>query len=316
MKRIFELNMKDIEEMDRQKLGDIIRNSEGRTVMSETVVACEPHTDGVSNPELAAAFGADLITLNLFNFSQPFIPGIDDLDIIRGFDLVEHGRQLENRMKENHDDPGYGKKVRSIVGRLLGVNMEPIPEGTDYPEGFRMSRENLLKVRDYGFSYIVLTGNPGTGVNEETLLSGVRLTREVLGDGIFIIAGKMHGAGSGNILDHKVYEQFIDAGADCILIPAPGTVPGFTLENAKGIIDLAHSKGALAMTAIGTSQEGASSQYIENLAMVSKMAGADIQHIGDAGNSGIAMPENIMALSIAIRGRRHTYRRMACSMRK
>lgn len=39
--------------------------------MSETVVACEPHTEGVSNPELAAAFGADLIMLNFFNFDQP-----------------------------------------------------------------------------------------------------------------------------------------------------------------------------------------------------------------------------------------------------
>ncbi len=48
----------------------------------------------------------------------------------------------------------------------------------------------------------------------------------------------------------------------------------------------------------------------------SKMAGADIHHIGDAGFGGIAPPENIMALSIAVRGRRHTYRRMGYSMRK
>ena len=63
-------------------------------------------------------------------------------------------------------------------------------------------------------------------------------------------------------------------------------------------------------------QEGSNSQVIEQIALMSKMAGADIQHIGDAGYGGIALPENIMALSVAIRGKRHTYRRMGYSMRK
>ncbi|KJE28617.1 hypothetical protein LG52_726 [Geobacillus kaustophilus] len=51
-----------------------------------------------------------------------------------------------------------------------------------------------------------------------------------------------------------------------------------------------------------------------DFALTSKMAGADLHHIGgDAGYHGIAVPENIMAYSIAIRGRRHTYIRMARS---
>ena len=43
------------------------------------------------------------------------------------------------------------------------------------------------------------------------------------------------------------------------------------------------------------------------------MAGADIHHIGDTGYVGMALPENIMAYSITIRGVRHTYHRMASS---
>ena len=43
-------------------------------------------------------------------------------------------------------------------------------------------------------------------------------------------------------------------------------------------------------------------------------AGADIHHIGDSGYMGMALPENIMAYSVAIRGKRHTYRRMAVSL--
>ena len=67
------------------------------------------------------------------------------------------------------------------------------------------------------------------------------------------------------------------------------------------------------MTSIGTSQEGSNSETIRNIALNAKMAGADIHHIGDTGYVGVALPENIMAYSIAIRGVRHTYHRMASS---
>ena len=46
------------------------------------------------------------------------------------------------------------------------------------------------------------------------------------------------------------------------------------------------------------------------------MAGTDIHHIGDSGYVGMALPENIMAYSVAIRGIRHTYRRIAQSIRR
>jgi len=46
------------------------------------------------------------------------------------------------------------------------------------------------------------------------------------------------------------------------------------------------------------------------------MAGADLHHIGDAGYTGMAVPENIFAYSVAIRGLRHTYARMARSIRR
>ncbi len=44
------------------------------------------------------------------------------------------------------------------------------------------------------------------------------------------------------------------------------------------------------------------------------MVGADIHHIGDTGVPGMALPQNIMAYSIAIRGERHTYHKMAQSI--
>ncbi len=74
--------------------------------------------------------------------------------------------------------------------------------------------------------------------------------------------------------------------------------------------------GKLVLAAIGTSQEGADEATVREIALSAKRGGADLLHIGDAGMSGMAVPENIQALSVAIRGRRHTYIRMAASVNR
>ena len=72
----------------------------------------------------------------------------------------------------------------------------------------------------------------------------------------------------------------------------------------------------IACECIGTSQEGADTATIRQIAFLCKMTGTDIHHIGDTGYPGTAIPENIMAYSIAIRGVRHTYHRMAASVNR
>jgi hypothetical protein len=47
---------------------------------------------------------------------------------------------------------------------------------------------------------------------------------------------------------------------------------------------------------------------------MAKMTGTDIHHLGDCRFFGIALPENLLAYSITIRGRRHAYQRMAMSL--
>ena len=46
-------------------------------------------------------------------------------------------------------------------------------------------------------------------------------------------------------------------------------------------------------------------------ALAAKRAGADVLHLGDMGAFGMPEPMNVLTASLAIRGRRHTYRRMA-----
>ena len=178
---------------------------------------------------------------------------------------------------------------------------------------------NARKAADMGVDMIVLTGNPGVGVDNEAIMQALSKLKDAVGDRVILTAGKMHASGiiseaGEKILTEKDIVDFIDAGADVILLPAPGTVPGITMESAGKLIKKAHEKGALAMTTIGTSQEGADEDTIRQIALMCKMAGADIHHIGDSGYMGMALPENITAYSVAIRGKRHTYRRMAMSL--
>ena len=46
------------------------------------------------------------------------------------------------------------------------------------------------------------------------------------------------------------------------------------------------------------------------------MTGTDMHHLGDAGYGGMALPENSLEYGKVIRGVRHTYHRMAASIRR
>ena len=303
MKRILDCTASDFARMSGADLKQSIKAAEGRTILAEVIGAFQPLLHCVTNAELAAAFGADIILLNLFDV---FNPGVNGLRV---------------------DEPDtVVRTLRTMLGRPVGVNLEPVDslvlaaETLDgLPEGRIASRAALQRAKDLGFDFVCLTGNPKTGVSNTEIVKAILVAREVFGSDGLIIAGKMHSAGvateSGNSMaELETVDSFVAAGADIILIPAPGTVPGFTLDKAAALVDAVHSGGALAMLAIGTSQEGSDEATIRQIALNSKMAGADIFHIGDAGVPGIAIPENIMTYSIVVRGIRHTYVRMASSV--
>lgn len=285
--------------MGKQEILASIKASEGRVLVSEVIGTVQPLLYNVSNAELAAAFGADLLLLNMFDPEHPVFHGLPEtapLEIIR--------------------------EIKRLTGRLVGVNLEPVEEATsNLPPGRRASVTTARQVREMGADLIVLTGNPGTAVSKQGILNAISNISQELGADLIIAAGKMHAAGilgeSGEgIITPDDVLAFAAAGCDLILVPAPGTVPGLTLEYVRSLVKLAHEQGVLVMTTIGTSQEGADPETIRHLALLCKMAGADLHHLGDAGYPGIAVPENIMTYSMTIRGRRHTYSRMARSINR
>ena len=303
LKRLIDTTARELTSYNKAELLTAISDSEGRTLAAETIGTVTPMLVNITNAEFVASLGADLIMLNIFDVNDPIIQGLPQTS-------------PEDTIRE----------VKRLTGRMVAINLEPavIKDGQEesvwnLTTGRQATVENARKAADMGVDMIVLTGNPGVGVDNEAIIQALSRLKEAVGDRVILTAGKMHASGiiseaGEKILTEKDVEAFVDAGADVILLPAPGTVPGITMEYAGNLIRKAHEKGALAMTTIGTSQEGADEATVRQIALMCKMAGADIHHIGESGYMGMALPENITAYSVAIRGKRHTYRRMAMSL--
>ena len=302
-KRLIDTTARELASYKKQELLTSIADSEGRTLAAETIGTVTPMLVDITNAEFVTSLGADLIMLNIFDVNEPVIQGLPQVPP----EEVVH-------------------EVKRLTGRMVAINLEPaIVKDTEdnsvwnLTKGRQATLENAKKAADMGVDMIVLTGNPGVGVENDAIIQALLQLKEAVGDRVILTAGKMHASGilseaGEKILTENEVESFVDAGADVILLPAPGTVPGISMEYAAKLIKRAHEKGALAMTTIGTSQEGADEDTIRQIALMCKMAGTDIHHIGDSGYMGMALPENIMAYSVAIRGKRHTYRRMAASL--
>ena len=283
MKRFLDCTASDFENMKKKELLEAISASEGRVLVCETIGILQPMLGDVTNAEFVASMGADMILLNMFDVNHPVIQGLpktEDREVIR--------------------------KIKQLTGRPVGINLEPLEQGKESSvetnemwklSGGRVATlENAKTAVEMGVDFIVLTGNPGIGVTNAAITDTLKLYREHLGEQVVLIAGKMHASGilsecGEHILTEADVRAFAEAGADIILLPAPGTVPGITMEYVRSLVVCAHSLGKMTLTAIGTSQEGADTDTIKEIALMCKMTGTDLHHLGDAGYGGMALPE-------------------------
>lgn len=304
MNRLLDLTSNSMQSLNKKALLEAIANSEGRVMMAETIGTVMPMLGNITNAEFVAAMGVEMITLNVLDVDKPTINGLTNTTDVIG-------------------------KVAELTGRIIGINLEPVGQTTldqkdniwALSSGRKATVANAKKALAHGVRFITLTGNPGVGVDKQAIATSLLELKEAVGQDMILIAGKMHASGIVNEANTKLITiedvtTYIDNGADIILLPAPGTIGGITQDYIESLISYIHQRGKLAMTAIGTSQEGADVDTIKRIAIMCKMAGADIHHLGDAGYLGMALPENIFAYSVAIRGIRHTYRRMAMSIKR
>lgn len=304
-KRILDCKASDLAEYSAREILEAIVASEGRVMMGECIGITQPLLTDITNAEVVASMGADILLLNMFDVQNPVIqalPEVEKADVV--------------------------KEVKRLTGRVVGINLEPVAgavSGDDalwkMTEGRCATAQNAVRAAEMGVDMIVLTGNPGNGISNQAITDSLQKIKNAVGDKLILAAGKMHAAGvlteaAADIISKEDIRAFREAGADIILLPAPGTVPGITMEYVRELVGYAHKLGALTITAIGTSQEGSDTATIRQIALWCKMTGTDIHHIGDSGYVGMALSENIMAYSVAIRGIRHTYHRMAQSINR
>lgn len=289
--RLLDLGRAELAALHGRRLIEAVVGAEGRTLLAELIPHRGSMVDTVDNLELAAVAGADLLVVNY-------------LDRV----LDDAGRLVLPALGPVADL----RALARLVGRAVGVNLEP----GDVPPARAATPDNARRQVESGAALLVLTANPGAGTTLADLARSTTAVREAVGPEPVLVAGKMHYAGVPEPLTPAALAALVSAGADAAMVPLPGTVPGVTREQVHAVVEAVHGAGGLAMGTIGTSQEGASPSTGAALALVAKEVGVDVHHLGDSGLSGGADPELMYAYSVAMRGRRHTWRRMAYGNRQ
>lgn len=300
--RLISASKSDFEKMSGRDLKRSIFKSEGRVVMAQHLLfASEGLVRGVTNTEVMAAFGADMVMLNTFNLND-----VQNNPGLQGLTLSE----LKSR-------------VNIPVGIYLGCpGKNKVSEKKLYDaEGMLATDEHILKAKELGADFIVLGGNPGSDTSIEDIIRSTKRARALVGDDLLLFSGKWEDGIDEKVLGDplakrdakEIIKELIDAGADVIDLPAPGSRHGISVHMIQELVQFVHSykPGTLAMSFLNSSVEGADQDTIRMIALMMKETGADIHAIGDGGFSGCTTPENVMQLSISLKGKPYTYFRMA-----
>jgi hypothetical protein len=282
-KRILDLNPSDFRKMNSQELKKSILNAEGRTILVDLAAEAPALYPSVSNLEIVSAFGADLILLK-------------DIDVIE-MNIPEVGKI--NKISD----------LRYLTGIPIGVNLIIKDSG---PENKRLTDKSLYALLNKEPDFISLTAYLAPEATKERIISDIQMVRNHY-DGFLMLNPVVSHC---NDLDLEVLKSYVSAGVDMINLPAPGSVPGSTESVINKISSILRESGVLIDCVIGTSQEGSDGNLISEIALSSKRAGIDLLELGDSGVSGVPEPQNIYKASLTIRGKKHTYTRMARSVNR
>lgn len=300
VKRLLDAVASDFDKMDGKELADSIRLAEGRTLTVEVLCQTEPPVEGVSGGELAAAMGADIIVLDQYDPLSPHIAGVND-NLLGDHPLGQFS---------------------TLLGRPVGINLI-VAERERAPTlaGRLFSPESLEAAVRQGADLLFIYARPYQGGSAALQAEAVSLI-ERESDSVILVVGvpsftKPPPRDSASFESHRTeILTLLDAGCEAVAMPMPGSKQGWQVEQTAALIDVAHQRDGLAWLFVTGSVEGAPSTVMHELALTAKQLGADAIRLDEAGLSGMPPPENILAFSMALRGARHTYRRISSSIRR
>lgn len=301
--RMISASKSDFEKMTPMELKKSIYASEGRVVMSQHMAFMPGAVYGVTNTELVFASGSDMSMINCYDFDD------DSKNVfLQGSTFQE---------------------IKSRVNRPLGFYMMCPKKDFEITEDAKMynlsgtmaSVEHFKKAKELGADFIVLGGNPGIGTSLEDIIYWTKVVKDMFGDDIFVFAGKWEDGVDERVLgdpiakydSKEMVKRLIDAGADCIDLPAPGSRHGIAVDSIRELIEFIHTykEGTLAMCFLNSSVEGADVDTIRQITLLMKQTGCDIHAIGDGGIGGLSDPDNIYQMSLTLRGKLKTWYRIA-----
>lgn len=300
VKRLLEATASDIAAMNASDLSTAIRRSEGRTLAVEVMCAAEPPVDGISGGELAAAMGADIVALDQYDPLAPYIAG------------------AAPELLGDRPLAGYS----AMLGRPVGINLivtDDAHVGT--LGGRRFTVHSASRAVEQGADVIFLYTRPQQGGTAELQVDAARRFSSAFAERTLLIGVPTFSqpaprtAAALAQLRAQVL-TLIEHGCGGVAFPMPGSKQGWMVDAAAALIDAVQTAEALAWLFVTGSVEGAPSTVMSDLALLAKQLGADVVRLDEAGLSGMPPPENIFAFSLALRGARHTYRRIAASLRR
>lgn len=298
-KRILDAVASDFLSFSATQLTESIRKTEGRTVSVEVICTYEPPIEGVTHAEIAAAFGADIITLDCYDPDKPLIQGLPS---------------------SIASQPDILRQLKRMIGLPIAVNMAITRQsegGWLYTR--RYSEERLEKLVQQGADIVFLYGDSATGQTATQIAEVARKARQRYGDALMLVGvpDVYFPAPINEAIRQRymqAHQQILEAGAQCIGLVMPGSKQGWRLEDTARLVDHIHELNGLVWLILTGSVEGSPRECVQQMALNAKMIGGDVYRLDEAGLSGMPLPENILEFSLAIRGKRHTYRRMALSV--
>lgn len=299
-KRLMGCTPQELLHLSSEELFEILKGSEGRGVYGCARCKGPNLIQGVTNAEAVASMGSDIVKLCYYDPYNPYFPG-----------LPSKNPKDDEQFAEIQLPMGRGwtaREIREMIGRPISVEMFVV----------QASEERMDKMIEEGFDIICIYGFED---DPDFLPAISKLASKCAGKAL-VEAGILHGPKLKKTPIHmkdlqtcEFATRAVKAGANLFQVPAVGTLPGFDMKHVTELIEAIHEAGGLAITGIHSSMEGSSPDIIHRIAVDNKIAGADLQMLGDAGiNENMADPELIMELSIALKGKRYTFRRMCMSL--